>query len=91
MNQLDRDSAVATVRAAIEHVAPDVDASTLPLDVDVRLEADLDSMDFMAVLSEIKDGTGIDVPESEIARVVTIGGCADYLVERTEDASARPA
>ena len=77
----DQDSAVAVIREAIEFIAPDIDAAALPTDVDMRVEAELDSMDFMAVLTTIKERTGIDIPESEIARVSTIDGCAAHLLE----------
>ncbi|MFW2336027.1 acyl carrier protein [Ilumatobacter sp.] len=78
----DHATAVAVVREAIECIAPDIDASSLPVDVDMRIEAELDSMDFMAVLSEIKERTGVDIPESDVARVATIDGCAARLVEQ---------
>lgn len=77
----DHASAVAVVLEAIEFIAPDIDASALPTDVDIRVEAELDSMDFMAVLTTIKERTGIEVPESDIASVSTVDGCAAHLVE----------
>lgn len=76
-------SAVELIRESIERIAPDVDASALPSDADVRVEAELDSMDFIALLSTITERTGIDVPESEVAAAHTIDGFADYLVKRT--------
>lgn len=80
---LSHEAARALIRTSIERIAPDIDASTIPTDADMRIEAELDSMDFIAVLSAIKESTGIDVPESETGRVSTIDGCADYLVAHT--------
>ncbi len=69
----------ALVREAIERVAPDVDAGTIPGDVDFREEAELDSMDFLAVLAAVHDGTGVEIPEADYARITTIDDLAAYL------------
>ena len=83
----DRASAIALVRTAIEVVAPDIDAATLPMDADMRVEAELDSMDFMAVLAEIQERGGIAIPDSDVAKVTTLEGCAAYLVEHVVGSS----
>lgn len=64
---------------AIERVAPDVDASALPDDVDFREEAGLDSMDFLGVLNAVRDASGIEVPEADYDAIATIARFADYL------------
>ena len=50
------------VLAAITKVAPDVDAATLPGDIDFREEAELDSMDFIGILTAVHEATGVEVP-----------------------------
>jgi acyl carrier protein len=64
---------------AIAKVAPDVDTSTLPADVDFREEAELDSMDFLGVLTAVQEATGIEVPEADYPSIITVDGFADYL------------
>jgi acyl carrier protein len=71
-----------TIRAAIEKVAPDVDASELPGDCNFREAAELDSMDFLSVLAVVADATGVEVPEADYAAVVTIDAFADYVAAR---------
>ena len=71
-----------TILDAIERIAPDVDASTLPDDVDFREEAELDSMDFLSVLNTIQDATGIEVPEIDYAQIMTISQFTEYLTAR---------
>lgn len=88
--ELTLDTAMELIRAAIERIAPDVDASTVPCDVDIRIEAELDSMDFMAVLSTISDRTGVDVPESDVTSTPTIAGLADYVVHHANTAGSEP-
>lgn len=75
------ESAVEIVREALERIAPDVDARTIPTGADMRIEAELDSMDFIAVLAAIKDRTGVDVPDSDMATASTIDGCAAFVLE----------
>lgn len=76
---------------AIERIAPDVDANALPDDVDFRDEAELDSMDFLAVLTTVQDATGVEVPEGDYASIPTIRQFADYLDAHTPTADRRPA
>ena len=71
-----------TILDAIERIAPDVDASTLPDDVDFREEAELDSMDFLSVLNAIQDATGVEVPEIDYAEIMTIAQFSEYLAGR---------
>ena len=69
---------------AIERIAPDVDVTALPLDVDFREEAELDSMDFLGVLTAVQEATGIEVPETDYAQIVSINRFTDYLSNRMQ-------
>ncbi len=77
-----------TILDAIERVAPDVDTSLLPDDVDFREEAELDSMDFLSVLNAIQDVTGVEVPEVDYNEIVTIAQFTDYLSAKLAGAGA---
>lgn len=70
------------VLAAITKVAPDVDPSSLPGDVDFREEADLDSMDFIGILTAVHQATGVEVPEIDYPLVTTLDSFAEYLAQR---------
>ena len=70
------------VLAAIIKVAPDVDPSTVPGDVDFREEADLDSMDFIGILTAVHEATGVEVPEIDYPLVTTVDAFAAYLSTR---------
>jgi acyl carrier protein len=72
----------AVIRGAIAKVAPEVEASTIPDDVEFREEAELDSMDFLNVLGAVADATGVEVPEADYPKVLTIAAFADYLSAR---------
>lgn len=71
------------VLAAIAKIAPDVDPTTIPGDVDFREEADLDSMDFIGILTAVHDATGVEVPEIDYPLVTTVDAFTEYLAART--------
>jgi acyl carrier protein len=73
-----------TILDAIERIAPDVDPATLPTDVDFREEAELDSMDFLGVLTAVQEATGVEVPETDYSQIVTIDQFTDYLSARLQ-------
>jgi acyl carrier protein len=70
------------VLAAIAGVAPDVDAAALPGDVDFREEADLDSMDFIGILTAVHAATGVEVPPLDYPLITTVDAFAAYLRDR---------
>jgi len=72
-----------TVFAAIRKVAPDVDTTTLPTDVDFRDEAELDSMDFIGILTAVQEATGVEVPETDYPLITTVDDFAEYLASRS--------
>ena len=73
-----------TILDAIERIAPDVDPATWPTDVDFREEAELDSMDFLGVLTAVQEATGVEVPETDYSQIVTIDQFTDYLSARLQ-------
>ena len=73
-----------TILDAIERIAPDVDLATLPHDVDFREEAELDSMDFLGVLTAVQEVSGVEVPEIDYAQIITIDQFTDYLSARLQ-------
>ena len=71
----------ALVRRVLADVAPDVDAAGVDPHADVRDELGLDSMDLLNLAVALHEETGIEVPERDYARIVTVAGCAEYLRE----------
>ena len=67
---------------AIVKIAPDIEPDTLPPDIDFHEEAELDSMDFLGVLTAVQEATGLEVPESDYSEIVTIDQFTDYLSAR---------
>jgi acyl carrier protein len=70
-----RDTLFAVLRNVAPEVTPDEIAAGLPL----RDQVDLDSMDFLNFLVRLHEKLGVDVPESDYAKLVTLNDFVAYL------------
>jgi acyl carrier protein len=70
------------VREIIAEIAPDEDVSDLKTDVPLREQLDLDSMDFLDIVMELRKRHAIDVPEADYARLESLDSCADSLIDK---------
>ena len=74
-----RDEIHAAVVSALGELAPEADLERLAPGAELREALDLDSMDFLRFLQLVAEATGVDVPESDYAKLATLAGCVDYL------------
>ena len=74
-----RDEVVVAVKDIIQTVAPDEDVTGLDLNERLRDQIDLDSMDFLDIVMELRKLYGVQVPEEDYAELATLQGCVDYL------------
>jgi acyl carrier protein len=79
MNRQDIRTAVGD---AIAKYAPEADLGALPEDAVLREELDLDSMDFLNVITELHGKLHVDVPEADYGKMATLRSCVDYLCAR---------
>ena len=70
---------IQAVKDIIQTVAPDEDVSGLDPDVRLREQIDLDSMDFLDIVMELRKLYGVQVPEEDYKELATLQGCVDYL------------
>jgi acyl carrier protein len=70
------------ISAAIGKVAPDVDLDVIDHRADLREEAELDSLDFLNVVTAVHEATGLEIPERDYPALGTIAGFVDYLSSR---------
>lgn len=80
MNRAELRNAVVT---ALKSIAPESDPASLDDATPFREALDLDSMDFLNVLVALHRTVQIDIPESDYAKVQTLGGMVDYLERRS--------
>lgn len=63
----------------IEDVAMDDDLENLKDDVSLREQLDLDSMDFLDIVMELKKRHKIEVPQEDYPQLATLQSCVTYL------------
>lgn len=81
---MNTDQARTLLARLLHGIAPEVDLASVPGDALLQDEFDLDSMDFLNVMTALKDETGIDVPERDYPMLASVDGFADYVAERSE-------
>ena len=64
---------------AIATIAPDVDPTTVASDDDVWYALDLDSMDRLDVMVAIAQRAGVEIPEVDYPKLVSIDDIVGYL------------
>lgn len=67
------------VLSALADIAPEVDVGALDVDADVREEVDLDSMDFLNLVQQLAERTGVEVPERDYPKVASVAAMATYI------------
>ena len=69
-------------------IVPDEDLSNLQNDVPFREQIELDSMDFLDIVMELRKQYRIQIPEEEYGHLNTMGGAVTYLTPLMKDVSA---
>ncbi len=68
----------------IQTVAPDEDLTNLKPSEKLRDQIELDSMDFLDIVMELRKRYGIHVPEGDYKELATLEGCVAYLTPQFE-------
>ena len=69
----------AAVLTALHRVAPEADLEALSPSADIREELDIDSVGVLEFAAGIAKETGVQVPERDYPKIVTLAGCLAYL------------
>ena len=73
----------AIVCEVLGEIAPEVDCAALRGDRPLRDQVDLDSMDFLNLLVGVHQRTGVEIPETDYAKLTTLDRLVSYLAERS--------
>jgi acyl carrier protein len=77
------------VRAAIidilVDIAPDEDVDSINDQDNLRDQIDLDSMDFLDIVMELRKRFNIEVPEKDYGHLATMASCVTYLQPLLKD------
>jgi len=70
------------VQEEINNIAPEVDLATVDPAADLRETIDIDSMDFLNLVTALHKRTGVDIPEIDYPKLITLSGMMAYLEAR---------
>lgn len=71
------------VISELGNIAPEADFESLDPEADLREALDIDSLDFLNFVAVLHKKTGVNVPETDYRRLLTLNGATAYLTEKT--------
>lgn len=80
----DRATLTKTVLSLLCSIAPELEPDAFQAERPLRQQVDLDSMDWLNFLVSLHERFGVDIPESDYARLVSLNDVVDYLMARLE-------
>ncbi len=69
----------------IEDIDEEADFETLDPDKPLRDQLDLDSMDFLDIIMELRKRYKLQIPEEEYPELATLNSCVHYLAPKLKD------
>ena len=75
----------ATILEVMHEIVPDEDLSNLKGDMRIRDQIEMDSMDFLDIIMELRKRYGIIVPEDDYMELSTLDGSVAYLAPLMKD------
>lgn len=69
----------AIVKEELSNIAPDADMKTLDPKADLREALDIDSMDFLNFITALHMRLGIEIPEIDYPKLMTLDKAVAYL------------
>lgn len=76
---MNREEVIQAVKDIITTIAPDEELGNLNPDERLRDQIELDSMDFLDIVMELRKRYQVQVPEQDYKELASLTSCADYL------------
>ena len=80
-----RDAIQDLILEIIEDIDEDADLEGVSLDDPLRDQFDLDSMDFLDIVMELRKRYQIQIPEEDYPELATLNSCVNYLEPKLTD------
>ncbi len=80
-----RDDIRQVILDILERIAPDEDLTDLKDDVPFREQLELDSMDFLDIVMELRKRYRVQIPEDDYQHLATMSGTVEYLEPKLRD------
>jgi acyl carrier protein len=82
---MNREEIIDAIKDIIHTIAPDEELSNLATEIRLREQIELDSMDFLDIVMELRKRYGVQVPEEDYKELATLDGCVSYLSPLLKD------
>lgn len=66
----------------ILNIAPDVEEDEITMNDNIQTSLEIDSYDFLNILVALNERVGVEVPESDYAKVDTLSNMIEYFKNR---------
>ncbi|HHL35101.1 MAG: acyl carrier protein [Desulfobulbus sp.] len=80
-----RDEIKDLILEIIEDIDEDAEFDNLDADAPLRDQLDLDSMDFLDIVMELRKRYKLQIPEEEYPELATLTSCVNYLEPKLKD------
>jgi acyl carrier protein len=67
------------VEEELNNIAPEADLAKVDPRADLREAIDIDSMDFLTFVTAVHHRLGLDIPEVDYPKLVTLDGAVEYI------------
>lgn len=81
-----RDEIKEMILEIIEDIDEDAEFDELDADKPLRDQLDLDSMDFLDIVMELRKRHKLQIPEEEYPELATLSSCVNYLEPKLKEA-----
>ena len=75
----------AVILEIIQDIDEDADLVTLKGDLPLRDQLDLDSMDFLDIVMELRKRYKLQIPEVDYPELASLASCVNYLEPRLQE------
>ena len=82
---MNRDAIKDVILEIIQDIDEDADLDQLGADQPLRDQLDLDSMDFLDIVMELRKRYKLQIPEEDYPQLASLNSTVDYLEPRLQD------
>ncbi|MCD6173559.1 MAG: acyl carrier protein [Sulfurimonas sp.] len=65
----------------ILEIAPDIEEDEIEENENIQRSLEIDSFDFLKILTAMNEELGVEVPEADYSKVDTLENMADYFIQ----------
>ena len=71
----------AIIKSILE-IAPDIEEDEIEENENIQRSLEIDSFDFLKILTAMNEVAGVEVPEADYSKVDTLENMAEYFIKR---------